>query len=239
MEKASSSSSRTTTVLACAAACLFTCVATLLIAKQFGAPTLCARSYDVPRIAFPKEESEWDSVHRLNIDEYNVTAMITDGSERCYLQPLNRDGVRRALQLVPEPLSEEMIEAIGGVSAAHFCDGLPTYLLRDLDEVRVNHAERARRQANIPEDLTWGGELEYDQRTPRCMDIVLDCGLDSNIGQSQKCFTWINGVILMKQQCDSPTQFSIYMTKPPQRILKLAQRQMKECLLRRQKGLRC
>lgn len=72
-------------------------------------------------------------MHRLNIDEYNVTAMITDNSERCYLQPLNRNGERRALQLVPEALSDDMIEAIGGVSAVHFCQGLPTYLLRDLD----------------------------------------------------------------------------------------------------------
>lgn len=74
---------------------------------------------------------------------------------------------------------------------------------------------RKKRQSNIPDDLVWGGDLQYEEREPRCMDLVLDCGLESNIGQSQKCFTWINGVLLMKQQCDAPNKFSIYMTKPP------------------------
>lgn len=43
----------------------------------------------------------------------------------------------------------------------------------------------------------------------------------------------------MKQICDEPTKFSIYMSKPPGRILKIAQREWKDCLLRRQRGERC
>ena len=57
--------------------------------------------------------------------------------------------------------------------------------------------------------------------------------------QTQQCYTWINGVILMKQECTDGNKFKIYMSKPPGRILKIAQREWKVCIERRKEGLRC
>lgn len=232
-------SSRTAlVVLACGLACVLTAISTLLITRQYYPSAICQRQVDsfppMPRLHFPKKP-EWDSVHRIHIREKNITAMITDNSERCYLMPLNEAGEKRAHILLHDPLSEELIEEIGGDRAVHFCEGLPTYLLREIN----THEEGKARRKRQAEERKWGGDLPYEQRTPRCMDLVLDCGLDSNIGQTQECYTWINGVLFMKQICDEPTKFSIYMSKPPGRILKIAQREWKDCLLRRQRGERC
>jgi hypothetical protein len=84
-----------------------------------------------------------------------------------------------------------------------------------------------------------GLDLPLEQREPRCVDLILDCGKGTGIGEVQTCYTWMNGVIKMAQECVSPTQFKIYMTKPPGRMLKIAQQQWKICLQRRKEGLRC
>lgn len=43
----------------------------------------------------------------------------------------------------------------------------------------------------------------------------------------------------MERKCLAENQFQIKMTKPPGRILKIAQQQWRECLFRRQEGKRC
>jgi hypothetical protein len=226
-------------------ACLLmvtTCMVTLLIARSFYSDQLCAGTFtanSMPRLTF-SQTTEWDETERIHIDEKGVTVMQTVGSNRCYVMPINRENEKRTLMLVHEPLSDDALEAIAGEHAKEFCADVPAYLLKD-----VNTVEKNRKKRQTPDDVdkndprAGGLALEYEQRTPRCEDLVLDCGLDGAVGQTQDCYTWMNGILKMKQECVSPTQFRVYMSKPPGRILKIAQQQWLICLQRRQQGLRC
>lgn len=71
-------------------------------------------------------------------------------------------------------------------------------------------------------------QIALEQRTPRCHKIVLDC--PNMVGQVQSCFTWQNGRIWMDRQCKDPNTFVVRMTKPPGRILKVAQQESILCL---------
>ena len=155
----------------------------------------------------------------------------TYNSDRCYVMPLHTEGEKKVFSLVHTPLSRELLEDLAGADALKFCSGADAYLLKD-----VLSDERMREKRQVAERKS-GLNLSYEERTPRCMDLVLDCGL--NVGQVQNCYTWMNGVILMAQECVAENQFRIYMTKPPGRILKIAQQQWLICLERRQQGLRC
>lgn len=232
MEK--SSSNRTlVTVIATAVILICTVIVTVFVAREFFAESLCAsRQVIQPRLTF-NEKAEWEQTERLHIDEKGVTVMRTADSDRCYVMPINRDNEKRTLSLIHDPLSDEMLEQIGGPYAVDFCDGQPVYMLKDIHQAE---ASRAKRQAPVRAS---GLDKEYDERTPRCMDLVLDCSADGAIGQTQDCYTYINGVILMKQECTSENTFKIYMSKPPGRILKIAQQQWKICIARRSEGLRC
>jgi len=227
-------------------ACLLmvsTSMITLLIARNFYSEQLCASSFtsnSMPRLTFSKT-TEWDETERIHIDEKGVTVMQTIGSNRCYVMPINRDNEERTLMLVHEPLSDDALEAIAGEHAKEFCAEVPTYLLKDVNAVMKSRNKRQTNPADFDKnDPRAGGlALEYDQRTPRCEDLVLDCGLQGAVGQTQDCFTWMNGILKMKQECVAPNQFRVYMSKPPGRILKIAQQQWLICLQRRQEGQRC
>uniref|UniRef100_A0A915ILE3 Response regulatory domain-containing protein n=1 Tax=Romanomermis culicivorax TaxID=13658 RepID=A0A915ILE3_ROMCU len=79
--------------------------------------------------------------------------------------------------------------------------------------------------------------IPLEQRKPRCHNIVLDC--PNMVGQVQSCFTWQNGRIWMDRQCKDPNTFVIRMTKPPGRILKVAQQETILCLKLHKEGKDC
>jgi hypothetical protein len=95
-----------------------------------------------------------------------------------------------------------------------------------------------RKRNSLTEYRPSGLDIPLEQREPRCVDLILDCAF-GQIGQVQTCYTWLNGVIKMNQECVSTTQFKINMTKPPGRMLKIQQQQWLICLQRRKEGLRC
>jgi len=82
-----------------------------------------------------------------------------------------------------------------------------------------------------------GLDVPIEQREPRCDDTFLDCVV--SIGKKVTCFSWTNGVIKLDQECMQGNQFRVSMTKPPGRILKLAQEQWRICVERKMQGLKC
>jgi hypothetical protein len=289
---------------------------------------VCGRiEVDSGKLSFPKETPHWDDTERINIEEKGMTVVRMHSKNRCYLMPMATQEISaagRPLELVNQPLSEEVVEGMAGADAVQFCQHQQTYLLRDPMQVEQARRKRdaayaaaeaaheaaggaaveavpaeaehgasgsaehgaaapaaapasgeASHEAAAPaagaaaagpappaaQTATGGGgyakptagkpgvgifahrpsglDLPLEQREPRCIDLILDCGKGTGIGEVQTCYTWINGVIKMAQECVSPTQFKIYMTKPPGRMLKIAQQQWKICLQRRKEGLRC
>jgi hypothetical protein len=80
-------------------------------------------------------------------------------------------------------------------------------------------------------------DVPIEKRDPRCHKIVLDC--PTMVGQVQSCFTWQNGRLFMDRKCLEPNKFIIRMTKPPGRILKVAQQESILCLQRHKEGKDC
>lgn len=268
-----------------------TAVVTLLIARSQFANQLCTSSLNLDtdalssnRLSF-SAEPEWDTTHRIHLDEKGVSLMLTDSADRCYVMPINRNNEPRTLALVHEPLSEEMLDHLAGHYGVQYCGDAAAYLLKEVNALEKSRQKRdaaattaapaattaapaAAAAAAAPvaappglktgwfasfkqalptlpnpnaegNDRASGLNLKYEERNPRCEDLILDCGKDGAIGQTQQCYTWINGVILMKQECTDGNKFKIYMSKPPGRILKIAQREWKVCIERRKEGLRC
>uniref|UniRef100_A0A914VJ98 Uncharacterized protein n=1 Tax=Plectus sambesii TaxID=2011161 RepID=A0A914VJ98_9BILA len=290
MEK-SSSNRLCITVVAVVALAAFSSIATLFIASSFYPERVCGQvDVSSARLSFPKEEPQWDDTERFNIEEKGMTVVRLHSKNRCYLMPIASEettAAGRPLELVNEPLSENVIEGMAGPDAVEFCRHQSTFLLRDpmqvekarrkreADGAEAGHADAAAAPAAAPAAAAGaagpaapapvaashasegakptagkpgvgifahrpsGLDLPLEQREPRCVDLILDCGKGQGVGEVQTCYTWINGVIKMAQECVSPTQFKIYMTKPPGRMLKIAQQQWKICLQRRKEGLRC
>jgi len=202
------------------------------------------------------KSGEWDAVERLNIEEKGITVVRVLAKNKCYIRPLGSES--RPLIQVPEALSEHLVEELGGVWAVQFCEGLSSYLLRDVAKVEESRRRRQATDASQPQPQPQqpqpsggsptqrpfgtsrrpsGLDLDIDQRNPRCDELILDCV--TSVGKVQTCYTWINGVIKMDQKCESPTVFKVFMTKPPGRMLKIAQEQWKICVERRKTGLKC
>ncbi|KHJ43447.1 hypothetical protein D918_06356 [Trichuris suis] len=80
-------------------------------------------------------------------------------------------------------------------------------------------------------------EIDIEERQPRCVNVLLDCF--NHVGQVQLCYTWQNGAMFMERKCLDKNKFEMKMTKPPGRILKVAQQQLVLCLERKEKGLQC
>jgi len=89
--------------------------------------------------------------------------------------------------------------------------------------------------AQPPTDIV--ANIPMDKREPRCHKILLDC--TTMVGQVQSCFTWQNGRMYMDRKCESETKFVMRMTKPPGRILKVAQQESLLCLQNHKAGKDC
>jgi len=89
--------------------------------------------------------------------------------------------------------------------------------------------------AQPPTDIV--ANIPMEKREPRCHKILLDC--TTMVGQVQSCFTWQNGRMYMDRKCESETKFVIRMTKPPGRILKVAQQESLLCLQNHKAGKDC
>jgi len=181
----------------------------------------------------------------------------------------NREGaeVAKPFKVLPEALGKELVLYFAGPDALTICGDFDIYLAVEVDTPE-NSANRARRQApnttGAPAPATTAGgdaggttaapqmfaavpgaggksslDMTYEERTPNCMDILLLCSESGAIGKVQSCYTWINGVMYMEQTCIAENKFKITMTKPPGRMLKIAQQQWRICLFRRKEGKRC
>jgi len=89
--------------------------------------------------------------------------------------------------------------------------------------------------AQPPTDIV--ANIPMEKREPRCHKILLDC--TTMVGQVQSCFTWQNGRMYMDRKCESENKFVIRMTKPPGRILKVAQQESLLCLQNHKAGKDC
>lgn len=89
--------------------------------------------------------------------------------------------------------------------------------------------------AKPPTDIV--ANIPMEQREPRCHKILLDC--TTMVGQVQSCFTWQNGRLYMDRKCEDEKKFVIRMTKPPGRILKVAQQEALLCLQRHKDNKEC
>jgi len=207
-------------------------IATLLIVKSMQPAQLCGyvhESHESKPLFSEKEQ--WVGVNRIRIPGKDVEVVRTD-EDLCYIQPTplqEKQGKARPMQIIREPLSEQMVEELASPAAVEFCNGATVYLTKEVVPEDLEHSRRRKRQET---DTTY-----VDQRTPRCRDMILDCV--ESVGQTSSCHTGVNGVFYMDRTCESETTFKVYMTKPPGRILKVLQQEAKVCRIRRLKGLRC
>jgi len=239
------------------AACwtIFTAIITFLITANVLPPTTKCGNVDGSKLNFPKEIPDWTLVERFEIKEKGLIISRPTGGDKCYLLPIRQPGQDndqpRPLILQHDPLNDDMIELIAGEDGASFCNGYETYLAREMKPEETRRKREDAPPASAPTSgAVQGGlfgsaqnqgkdakDLAIEQRQPNCKDVLLDC--TDHVGQVQSCYTWINGVLWMDRKCTDSNTFNIHMTKPPGRILKIAQQQWIICLQRRNQGLPC
>jgi len=207
-------------------------VATLLIVRSMQPSQLCGYVEKDHKTPLFGEQEQWVGVNRIEIPGKDIEVVRTE-EDLCYVQskPLkDMNGKARAMKVVREPLSEQMLQELASPAAVEFCDGATAYLLKEVVPEELEHAPRQKRDGET--DISY-----VDQRTPRCEDMILDC--TASVGQKSTCNTGVNGVFFLERTCEAENKFKIFMTKPPGRILKVLQQESKVCRIRRLKGLRC
>jgi hypothetical protein len=232
---------------------IFTAIITFVITANFLPITKCG-TIDGNTLNFPKDIPDWTQVDRFEIKEKGLIISRPTGGKQCYLIPIRPAGQDtdqpRPLIVQTQPLNDDMLEVIAGEDGASFCNGYVTYLT---SEMKPDETRRKREDAppSAPTSGTAEGgifgsaqnqgkqarDLTIDQREPRCTEVLLDC--TDHVGQVQSCYTWVNGVLWMDRKCTDSKQFNVHMTKPPGRILKIAQQEWIICLQRRNQGLSC
>ncbi|KFD46832.1 hypothetical protein M513_12278 [Trichuris suis] len=171
--------------------------------------------------------------HRHGPQGMGLSIVRLDESHVCYLLPyeLREEVPYEAQPLIvkEESLGYDEVEALAGEDAALLCAGRRTRIVRPVKvEELVGKAgsdskvqnpvrrseDRIKRQAK-------DGYPSSEERQPRCVNVLLDCF--NHVGQVQLCYTWQNGAMFMERKCLDKNKFEMKMTKPPGRILKVAQ----------------
>jgi len=265
MKEQSTTCRNTTIALGVLGLTAFTAVITFVITTNVLPKSTCGK-VDGNSLNFPKENPEWNQVDRLEIPEKGLMISRPTDGNRCYLMPIRQVGEDadqpRPLVILNDPLTSDVLKQIAGPNGAAFCNGFDSYLAR---EMKPDETPRQKRDTEKAADAPVTGvdagappssgtaqgsifgsaqstgkdakDLPIEQREPRCTDVILDC--TDHVGQVQSCYTWVNGVLWMDRKCSDEKDFSIHMTKPPGRILKIAQQQWIICLQRRNQGLSC
>ncbi|KAK0390365.1 hypothetical protein QR680_019325 [Steinernema hermaphroditum] len=231
----------TATVIALIIACISS-LATLLLANYLYTGISCnarhPKDVDAPqKRALFDRNGRWDGSERIVIAEKNVTVVRAHSNDRCYVVPLrlavDQQQLKQHVELVEEITNPTILEKVAGVDAVDFCHDHRVFFMAD-PQAKLP-SRRRRRDAEKTVDPQ---KLKYEERSPRCMDVLLDCA-DGKIGEVHSCFTWINGVMAMDRECLSPTEFKVTLQKPKGRILKIQKEQWDICKERRKEGLRC
>uniref|UniRef100_A0A5S6R4I5 Uncharacterized protein n=1 Tax=Trichuris muris TaxID=70415 RepID=A0A5S6R4I5_TRIMR len=196
------------------------------------------------------QKTQWSSVDRLDIPEKHFSIIRLDQSHLCYLLPYELRGEvpyeAQPLVVKEQALGYDEVESLAGEDAALLCAGRKTHIVHPIkeeigDEVDLDLkyenpikriSDRVRRQAKDGYPLSGifasavdkgkpALEIDIDERQPRCVNVLLDCY--NHVGEAQLCYTWQNGAMFMERKCLDKNKFEIKMTKPPGRILKVAQ----------------
>uniref|UniRef100_A0A1I7Y3E6 BRICHOS domain-containing protein n=1 Tax=Steinernema glaseri TaxID=37863 RepID=A0A1I7Y3E6_9BILA len=232
----------TATVIALIIACASS-LATLLLANYLYTGISCnsrhPKHYDAPqkRTVFDRN-GRWDGSERMIIAEKNITVVRAHSSDRCYIVPLrlatDEKQLKQHVELIEEITSTTIFEKLAGVDAVNFCHDHRVFFMTDPP---TKQSSRRHKRVAIDRNVD-PQKLKYEERAPRCMDILLDCA-GGKIGEVHSCFTWINGVMSMDRECLSETEFKVTLQKPKGRIIKIQKEQWDICKERRKEGLRC
>ncbi|KRY31353.1 AMP deaminase 2 [Trichinella spiralis] len=197
---------------------------------------------------FP-QKLQWTEIDRLELPDKGFVIKRTANTNHCYVMPYEEQNSvpveGKPLVVIEPSVNYEIVAAILGEDGALFCSGYEVYFVKN---IKIANAEYDRRRREVGKVYPSSGifataqdtgkkavDLNIEDRHPRCKNIILDCY--DYVGQVQSCYTWQNGAMFMERKCLEKTKFEIKMTKPPGRILKVAQQQMMLCLQRKEKGL--
>ncbi|KRZ59838.1 AMP deaminase 2 [Trichinella nativa] len=197
---------------------------------------------------FP-QKLQWTEIDRLELPDKGFIISRTANTNHCYVMPYEEQNSvpveGKPLVVIEPSVNYEIVAAILGEDGALFCSGYEVYFVKN---IKIANAEYDRRRREVGKVYPSSGifataqdtgkkavDLNIEDRHPRCKNIILDCY--DYVGQVQSCYTWQNGAMFMERKCLEKTKFEIKMTKPPGRILKVAQQQMMLCLQRKEKGL--
>ncbi|KRY71055.1 AMP deaminase 2 [Trichinella pseudospiralis] len=197
---------------------------------------------------FP-QKLQWTEIDRLELPDQGYIISRTANKNQCYVMPYEEQNSvpteGKPFVVIEPSLNYEIVAAILGDDGALFCSGYEVYFVRDIKMVNTEYDRRRRELGKVyPSSGIFATakdtgknavDLNIEDRHPRCKNIILDCY--DYVGQVQSCYTWQNGAMFMERKCLEKTKFEIKMTKPPGRILKVAQQQMLLCLQRKEKGL--
>ncbi|KRZ91662.1 AMP deaminase 2, partial [Trichinella sp. T8] len=195
------------------------------------------------------QKLQWTEIDRLELPDKGFVISRTANTNHCYVMPYEEQNSvpveGKPLVVIEPSVNYEIVAAILGEDGALFCSGYEVYFVKN---IKIANAEYDRRRREVGKVYPSSGifataqdtgkkavDLNIEDRHPRCKNIILDCY--DYVGQVQSCYTWQNGAMFMERKCLEKTKFEIKMTKPPGRILKVAQQQMMLCLQRKEKGL--
>lgn len=197
-----------------------TAVITMYATKNYGCFS--------PRIDVSMPDDSMEYLDRFHNSEKRVTAILGVAANKCYILTNDQepDEVNRALRIVPEQLSEEVLRAIGGENVVEFCQGLHAVPVEIIGEEQL----RAKRQA------AGRGRLDREQvrRTQnrlsrnQCQnEVLVDCGGQGGV---YECLTGPAEVYRAKTQCNSATQFSFNLETRCKEFPKTQKHRFIKCL---------
>ncbi|VDD89899.1 unnamed protein product [Enterobius vermicularis] len=160
----------------------------------------------------------------------NLTAIRLEDNGHCYLAPSSNQA-ERLLNVELEELSVSDVQRVGGLLAVVFCKNLPVFFLKPF--IYEEHERKKRSESLILNSLT----IPIEERKPNCMDLLLDCG--DKIGETNSCYTWLNGVLNMSRECSDQNTVKVTVFNTTAATQELTEKQWQICRERRKKGLRC
>lgn len=188
------------------------------------------------KVQFTMKNDQFEHLDRYHDAEKRVTALRAAAANKCFVL-INDDNTpfasSRALRIVPDSFSAEMLATVGGKNVVEYCEGLeamPVELSSDEELI-----ERAKRQAP-PQARPGLADIDVEKvrRTQNRLsqnecqnEVLVDCAGNGGV---YECVTGPGEVYRAKTQCESANRFSFNLATRCKEFAKTQKLRFIKCL---------